>query len=232
MARLIVHVEGVTEEEFVNTLLAPHLLVHDWENVVAYRMGRARSRERRHGVKGWDVALDGIVRHLRSDSGCCVTTLVDYYGLPMTGARAWPGRAAAGAQPFAVRGRFVQQALYESLAQATAGTALARRFIPFVIMHEFEGLLFSSCGRFAQAIGRPDLGPPFQAVRDTFDTPEEIDDSPSAAPSKRVIALVPDYDKAVMGVLAALEIGLDAIRAECPLFRQWLERLEAWPGSH
>jgi len=228
MARLIVHVEGVTEEEFVHALLAPHLLAHDWESVAAYRMGRARSRQRRHGVKGWDVALDGILRHLRSDSGCCVTTLVDYYGLPMTGARAWPGRAEAEAQPLVARGRFVQQALHESLAQATDGTSLARRFIPFVIMHEFEGLLFSDCGRFAQAIGRPDLGPRFQAIRDAFDTPEEINDSPIAAPSKRVIALVPNYDKVVMGVLAALEIGLDAIRAECPHFRYWLERLEAW----
>ena len=232
MARLIVHVEGVTEEEFVNALLAPHLLAHGWESFVAYRMGRARSRERRHGVKGWDVALDGILRHLRSDSVCCVTTLVDYYGLPMTGVRAWPGRADAEAQPLVVRGRSVQQALSGHVAQATAGTALARRFIPFVVMHEFEGLLFSDCGRFAQAIGRPDLGGRLQTIRDGFSTPEEINDSPIAAPSKRVTALVPDYDKAVMGVLAALAIGLDAIRAECTHFRQWLEYLETWPRPH
>ena len=29
-----------------------------------------------------------------------------------------------------------------------------------------------------------------------------------------------------MGNLAALEIGLDAIRTECPNFQTWLERLE------
>jgi hypothetical protein len=33
-------------------------------------------------------------------------------------------------------------------------------------------------------------------------------------------------------VLAALAIGLDAIRAECPHFRQWLEYLETWPRPH
>ncbi|MFZ1475367.1 MAG: hypothetical protein WAV79_20820, partial [Anaerolineae bacterium] len=71
MARLIVHVEGVTEEDFVNTLLAPHLLAYGWTRVAAFRMGRARSRERRHGIKGWDVARDGIIRHLRGDPGCC-----------------------------------------------------------------------------------------------------------------------------------------------------------------
>ena len=41
--------------------------------------------------------------------------------------------------------------------------------------------------------------------------------------------LVHGYEKPLLGTLAVLEIGLDAIRAECPLFRQWLERLEAWP---
>ena len=32
-----------------------------------------------------------------------------------------------------------------------------------------------------------------------------------------------------MGTLAALEIGLATIRADCPHFRKWLERLERLP---
>lgn len=98
------------------------------------------------------------------------------------------------------------------------------------MMHEFEGLLFSDCPRFAEGIGRPDLAPQLQTIRDTFHSPEEINDSPLTAPSKRVTALVPGYEKPLLGTLAVLQIGLDAIRAECPLFRQWLKRLEAWPG--
>jgi hypothetical protein len=103
------------------------------------------------------------------------------------------------------------------------------RFVPYVMMHEFEGLLFSDCDRFGAGIGQPALVPKFRAIRNAFNSPEEINDSPYTAPSKRVEALVPGYEKPLLGILAVLEIGLDAIRAECPLFRQWLERLEAWP---
>ena len=34
-----------------------------------------------------------------------------------------------------------------------------------------------------------------------------------------------------MGTRAALQIGLDRTRAECPHFRSWLERLEARAAS-
>jgi hypothetical protein len=96
------------------------------------------------------------------------------------------------------------------------------------MMHEFEGLLFSDCRRFAEGIGRPELCPKFQAIRDAFGTPEEIDDSPLTAPSKRVQSLVSGYDKPLLRTLAVLHIGLDTIRAECLHFRQWLDRLEMW----
>jgi Domain of unknown function (DUF4276) len=64
---------------------------------------------------------------------------------------------------------------------------------------------------------------------DQFASPEEINDSPLTAPSKRVEALVPGYQKPFLGVLAALEIGLASIRAECPHFNHWLEKLESLP---
>ncbi len=104
----------------------------------------------------------------------------------------------------------------------------ARRFIPFVVMHEFEGLLFSDCGKFANAIGRPELESRFQAIRNSFATPEEINDSSHTAPSKRVEALVPDYEKPLFGGLAVLGIGLDRIRQECPHFHAWVQQLEHW----
>ncbi len=228
MARLIVQVEGVTEEEFVGALLTPHLLACGWESVVATRMGRARARDRRHGVKGWDVVRQSIVKHLREDAGCCVTTLVDYYGLPATGPRGWPGRQEAASRPLPDRGAWVQRALSEAMAAALGGEYEARRFLPFVLMHEFEALLFSDCGRFAESIGQPELAVPLQAIRDAFRTPEEINDNPLTAPSKRVETLVPGYVKSLMGPLAALGIGLGTIRQECPHFRAWVAQLEQW----
>jgi hypothetical protein len=107
---------------------------------------------------------------------------------------------------------------------------LPERFIPFIVMHEFEGLLFSDCRKFAEGICRPDLKHQFQAIRDAFATPEEINDSPITAPSKRVESLIPGYEKPLLGTLAVLNIGLDAIRAACPNFRSWLTRLESLAG--
>jgi len=94
-------------------------------------------------------------------------------------------------------------------------------------MHEFEALLFSDCEAFSRAIGQPELALELTAIRDGFDTPERINDSPETAPSKRVLALKLSYQKPLLGALAALEIGLEKIRAECPHFDGWVRRLEA-----
>ena len=99
------------------------------------------------------------------------------------------------------------------------------RFVPFVVMHEFEGLLFSDCAAFSRAIGRSDLERNFRDIREQFATPEEIDDSPVTAPSKRIEALEPRYQKPLSGLLAVLEIGLTRIQEECPHFREWLNQL-------
>ena len=98
------------------------------------------------------------------------------------------------------------------------------------MMHEFEAMLFSDCERFSVGIGRPELSPSFQQIRDGFASPEDIDDSPSTAPSKRIQKLIPGYQKPLLGNLASLEIGIDVIRAECAHFREWLETLERLPG--
>jgi hypothetical protein len=161
------------------------------------------------------------------DPGCIATTMVDYYGLPQEGAARWPGRARARSQSPLQRAPSVERALLDDVV-AEIGTRLnPERFIPFVVIHEFEGLLFSDCGAFSRGIGLPSLEADFRAIREQFSSPEEIDDSPITAPSKRVEALVPGYQKPLLGTLAVLEIGLARIRAECPHFNGWLQKLES-----
>jgi len=150
--------------------------------------------------------------------------MVDYYGLPQTGNDAWPGRPEAGRLTFPKKGSCVQDALLKDLV---ADLDDLRRFVPFVMMHEFEGLLFSDCSALSSVLGRPELRKQFEEIRAKFATPEEINDSPQNAPSKRIIALVPDYQKPLLGVLAVLGIGLERIREECPHFDAWLSHLEA-----
>ena len=174
MFRLLVHVEGETEETFVKELLGPHLVRRGWAMVSARLLGNARRRDRRGGIESWASTRDEIVRHLREDGGRVVTTMVDYYGLPRTGPCAWPGREEASSRPFRDKARTVEDQLSASIQEAVGHGFRSHRFVPYVMMHEFEAMLFSDCGAFGRGIGRPNLGGEFQKIRDAFESPEEI----------------------------------------------------------
>jgi len=229
MARLLVHVEGETEEAFVNEVLAPHLFDRGFLAVAARIVGNARLRRRRGGIRPWPAVKKEIVNHLLGDSGCIATTMVDYYALPGTGDGAWPGRAEASslnADP-SMKASLVELALLNDLMWEIGPRFAKDRFVPFVVIHEFEGLLFSDCAAFSQSVYRPDLEAKLKEIRDQFSTPEDINDSPMTAPSKRIEALLPGYQKPIGGTLAAMAIGLQKIRAQCPHFSDWLSRLES-----
>jgi hypothetical protein len=227
MARLLIHVEGQTEEDFVNEMLRDHLLAKGYDAVSARIVGNARLRRQRGGIKPWPSVRKDIINHLKEDPGCVATTMVDYYALPQRGAGAWPGREEAAGLKSIKKAPCVERAMLEDLV-ARMGTRFdPQRFVPFVVMHEFEGLLFSDCSAFSRGIGRPDLETLFREIRDQFPTPEEINDSPATAPSKRVKGLLPEYEKPLFGTLAALEIGMVCMRGECPHFDGWLIQLES-----
>jgi len=226
MARLLIHVEGQTEEDFVNEVLRDHLIAVGYHAVDARIVGNARLRRRRGGIRPWPSVKRDITNHLKEDTDCIATTMVDYYGLPWVGDAAWPGRQQAACLTPDSKGPCVEEALLQDLAVEMGPGFDRRRFIPFVVMHEFEALLFSDCAAFSRAIGRPNLESKLRAIRDQFTTPEEINDSPETAPSKRVEALIPEYEKPLFGALAILEIGLGRIRNECAHFDGWLTALE------
>lgn len=227
MARLLVHVEGQTEESFVNEVLRDHLVSKGYYSVEARIVGNARLRERRGGIRPWPSVKKDIVNHLREDQDCVATTMIDYYGLP----EAWPGRTRSKSLRGTEEKAFsVQDAVRDDVVSEMGNRFDSGRFLPFVVMHEFEALLFSDCVAFGRGIGRLDLATSLQKIRQDFATPEEINDSPVTAPSKRVRDLVPGYEKPLLGVLAVLEIGLSRIREQCPHFDRWLKQLESQAG--
>lgn len=228
MSRLLIHVEGETEETFVKEILRPHLAGHGYLRVDARLLGNTRLRSQRGGIRPWTSARADIIRHLSEDKACLATTMVDYYGLPQGEGRAWPGRQDAALAPFHGKAQVVESAIMADLARSEE-QHLRRRFLPFVVMHEFEALLFSDCTTFAHSLGIPALAPEMQRIRDQVASPEEINDSPLTAPSKRIERLVPGYQKPLFGNIAALDIGLPAMRKACPHFDDWVSRLETWP---
>jgi hypothetical protein len=153
--------------------------------------------------------------------------MVDFYAMPESGAAAWPGRAHASRLQGEKKALFVEERMRQDVADAMGSRFNPQRFVPFVVLHEFEGLLFSDCAAFSRGIELPHLESAFGKIRERFQTPEDINDSPVTAPSKRVAELMPRYQKPLLGVLAALATGLAKIRQECPHFNRWLEQLES-----
>ena len=227
MTRLLIHVEGETEEAFVNDVLRQHLYRLGYTAVAARIMGTAQERARRGGIVSWAIARQRILNNLRADSELVITTMVDYYGMPSD----WPGRSNpfTAAMSVSNRAEEIENALLQDICDEMGTDFNPDRFIPYVMMHEFEAMLFSDCQAFGTAIGRVDLSASFQAIRDEFGSPEAIDDSPSTAPSKCIEELFPEYDKLVGGTVGLLSIGLDTIRNQCPHFDAWLHRLETLP---
>ena len=142
-----------------------------------------------------------------------VTSLVDFYGFRGKGGRTVDQ---------------LEEHLEEEIQKKVSDQWDRRKVIPYVQKHEFEGLLFSGVRAFSTLSYSTDRGlEELERIRAMFPTPEEINDNPNTAPSKRIKNVLPEYQKVVDGTLVATEIGLDTIRAECPRFASWLGRLES-----
>ena len=163
-----------------------------------------------------------VKKRLLGDSGCYCTTFFDYYGLPSD----FPGKSdGAALNDIADKQACVVRSL-SSWAGDTIGSEPATRFIPYVQMYEFEGLLFSAPSSLAASLGDFGIEPEFQKIKSEFSTPEWINDDVHTAPSKRISGLFPAFDKPTGAILAAIEIGLEVIRRECALFDGWIKQLE------
>jgi hypothetical protein len=225
MARLLIHVEGQTEEAFVNSLLSDHLTAAGYRDVRVRLAGNPRKQ--RGGVGSWQGVKRDVLRHLKEDRSAIHAIIVDFYGMPND----WPGRNQAHAtSSSSAKAECVETALLHETTESMGGGFDPRRFVPLVMMHEFEALLFSDPSGFARGIARSDLAPEFRAIREAFANPEDINDSAETAPSKRILRVFPGYQKSLFGVLASLEIGLPSIRRECTHFSTWLGQLEALCG--
>ena len=119
----------------------------------------------------------------------------------------------------------VEDAILSDISSQLGGRFDCSRLIPYVQMHEFEALLFSDPKTLAGGLELAD-DVPIRHIRDQFKSPEEINDSPQTAPSKRILELKPRYGKVTDGVRISRSIGLETMRAQCSHFNGWLTRLE------
>lgn len=216
MTRVYIICEGQTEETFINEVLAPIFLRHE-----IYLLPRLIGKL---GHQGGNVKYQRVLRDIKMfllDQNAYCSTFFDFYGLD----EKFPGKQEAilAGGNSASKQNIFHSKFMEQLA-LDINPLLLQRFIPYVQMYEFEGLLFSSPDKLANNLNMEVT--PFYEICQQFTNPEDINNSQSTAPSKRIISLCPSYDKVIQGNIVALEIGLDQIMTSCQLFVAWVNKLK------
>ncbi len=219
--RLNFIVEGQTEETFVNMVLRPHLEDFSvWASARCVETSRKGGIKHRGGIRTYEQAKRDIVRWTRQDGNSDVrfTTMFDLYGLPMD----FPGYAEAHrySSPYDCA---------ETLESALAADISDRRFIPYFQLHEFETLLLANPQQLgSQFPNRADAIRRLISTVHLCGSPELVDGGENTAPSKRIIAGIPEYEgrKSSAGPILAGTIGLPTLRSECAHFAEWLSKLE------
>jgi len=217
MSRLYVLVEGQTEEAFVRELLVPHYA----------RLNRfltpiivSTSPGYKGGVVSYAKVKPQILRLCKQDSDAYVTTMFDLYALPTD----FPGKAAP-AYPASATGH--QKALF---LEAQLAQDISRpNFLANLMVYEYEALLYTQPSMFAHWTDDASVVTALNAAVASAGSPEDVNDSPQTAPSKRILAAMPGYQKTFHGPLIACDIGLVAMRQACPHFHAWLLAVEALP---
>jgi hypothetical protein len=224
MARLYLFAEGQTEQTFADNLIKPHLAQYGvfMHNPVLIAHAKKKGKVHRGGGRQYLPMKNDILRFLKQEQASDVffTTMIDLYAIHPD----FPGLAESESlrQDPTRRVEFLEQKFAEDINDC--------RFIPYIQLHEYEAYLFAdpTCFEYLDPRRQNEIVA-LQTIADQYPTPELINDGKESAPSKRIIAQFPDYEKAksVFGSQLAERIGLPVIRSKCPHFNAWLSRLES-----
>jgi hypothetical protein len=217
MKRIIVICEGPTEQAFVKTNLQVPFLNKD------IHLQAPLIKASRGGIVKWAKLKDQVETHLKAEPGAYVTTFIDYYG--MYTKYQFPGWDEA----HSITDKNQRMEALELAMLKDIDPELQYRFIPYLQLHEFEGLLFNDIRVFYNQIPSSDLVGKVE-LEETFagyDNPEMINNNRDTSPSHRLQRIIKGYNKVVYGDILSEVIGLSKIRAKSPRFNQWLTKLES-----
>lgn len=217
MNRIFIFCEGQTEETFVRDVLSTFF---ELQNLYVYPIIFSTSTGHKGGISSYSKVKKQLEIKCKEDSSSWVTTLVDYYGLPDN----WIGLDESKSSVSV----FNKVLTIEENWQQDMG---CNNFIPNLLVHEFEALLFSKPEKFLDWFEQEDVE---SLIKETagFETPEHINNSKITSPSKRILKLLDSYQKPLHGSLIAQEIGLDEIRNHCQHFNSWVEKLLSLREKH
>lgn len=219
MSRLYILVEGPTEERFVKDVLSEYFLnkgIYITPIIISNKILAKGTK-----FKGGNVTFNKVIDECRKLLGSgYTTTLLDYYGIDPK----FKGYKES-LEITELRGK------KDILEKGLADEIKNKKFIPNIQMHEFESLLFSNVDEFQWVEEDEDKIAALKSEISGFETPEHVNNSKETAPSKRILSLYPQYNKVLDGINIAEEIGIEKMMEECPLFKEWVKKLEKIVGE-
>ena len=211
MKYVYIYCEGQTEESFVNDVLYPYFSIMDiYVTPIIHKTKRTPTKAFKGGVSRYAPIKDELIK-LCQDSNCIVTTMFDYYAMP-------DDTPSIDHQDIDIYKRvdFIENAVNEDIG--------CKNLLFNLVLHEFEALLFSEPQAF-EHIANDKVVRQLQAIRNSVDTPEHINNSAATAPSKRIQNVVNGYSKVRQGIIVAKYIGIDKMMSECKHFSAWIDKI-------
>lgn len=216
-------VEGQTEQVFVREVLAQNF-AHKGIFLHPVLIG---SPGHKGGSVNFERAKKDIGNFLRQRHDIYVSTMYDYFRIDSR----WPGRETIDRRSkngailtAGEKADIIEKSTHSKINEAFGTYHSVNRFIPYTEMHEFEALLFSDAEILADILEVEDRQ--IENIIETYENPEEINDDPEKAPSKRLEYLKTGYRKVVMGKVISEAVGIEKIREKCHHFNNWLDKLE------
>jgi hypothetical protein len=212
MIRVYIICEGETEELFVKKVLQPYF---ELKNILILPRGLK-------GGFSYESLKNVIIKTLNEDKNAYVTTLIDLYGMN----NKYPGyeENKDNLNPFE-KAKLIELAVFQDVINLASYN---QKFIPHFQFHEFEAILFTEPAIIQDWLSLDKVIPKnaFQNIRDSYETPEHINDSPQTAPSKQILKIAPFYDKISDGISIVQDTGLYKIRENCAHFDNWIKTIE------
>lgn len=218
MKRILILVEGLTEERFVKDVLYPYFLT---KNICLIPKILTTKEVKdganfKGGIRSFVIVKKHILRLLEDTNAVKITTMFDYYGLSPD----FPGITNNSIIDCQEKIVFLEDEFNKVINN--------KRFFSYFQLHEFEALLFSSPEIIGDAmISTQELTDKVISISGQFKNPEYINNHPETCPSKRLIKIYPYYNKVIYGTLISTRIGLETLRKSCPHFNKWIELIES-----
>jgi len=223
MKRINIIAEGQTEQRFIEKTLAEYSLFKDNE-IYLCAITIETSRGHKGGGVDFDKYKDKVINLLYENDKPIVTSMIDFYRLN----KDFP--AFADSKQFSnkyERVDFLKEAILKEIEKEIPKRIDINRFLPYIQLHEFEALLFSDIKGLKAIISAKDKLKEIDNIIKKFPNPEEINDDPNKAPSKRLVKIIEGYErkKVEYGYRISEKIGIETIMTKCPHFKEWIYKL-------